>query len=309
MYPILITAYKRPNHLKNLIDSLRDIKPKKIFFACDGPKKNNENEYELVELTKKQIEFIDWGCEVHTRFSNSNKGCCKGMSEAISWFFDYVEAGIILEEDCIPHEDFISYCSELLDKYALDKRVWSISGTNFQDGKWRGENSYYFSRYFQCWGWATWKRSWEEFDIAMNSWLNLRDSEIINYIFDNKTELIYWMKLWDKLTFENIPDSWAYRFSFISIINGGLSVIPNKNLIKNIGFDKYASNTHETVEITSIEKSILPLSHPSFVIRHKDADKYVFNTRFSLFSLKKLLLLSFKRPLYYPKKIFKIIFK
>ena len=203
MYPILITAWKRPNHIKKLIDSLRPHKPKTIYFACDGPKKNNKLEEKLVELTKNQINFIDWECEIFTRFSKNNEGCCKGMSNAIIWFFDNVDAGIILEDDCIPNEDFLSFCSELLNRYEFDNRVWSICGSNFQDGKWRGESSYYFSKYFQCWGWASWKRCWEEYDINLKTWENLRKSELFKYIFDNKNEMKYWQSIWDKLLFEN----------------------------------------------------------------------------------------------------------
>ena len=96
----------------------------------------------------------------------------------------------------------------------------------------------------------------------MGSWNDLKKSDMINSIFDTNYELKYWRKVWDKLYFENKPDSWAYRFSCISLINGGLSIIPNVNLVKNIGFDVDATNTRYSVEDTSNIQGILPLSHP-----------------------------------------------
>ena len=294
--------------MRRLIDAIRPLKPNRIFFACDGPTKNNQTQKELVDITREQIKFIDWDCDLSTRFSDINYGCCRGMSNAINWFFENVDAGIILEDDCIPHEEFIPFCSDLLEKYKFDKRIWSISGTNFQAGKFRGNASYYLSRYFQCWGWATWKRAWQEYDISMGSWNDLKKSDMINSIFDTNYELKYWRKVWDKLYFENKPDSWAYRFSCISLINGGLSIIPNVNLVKNIGFDVDATNTRYSVEDTSNIQGILPLSHPKNIIRHKEADQYTFNTRFALLSPKKLIIVSLNKPFYYLKKIMRLIY-
>ena len=293
--------------MRRLIEAIRPLRPKQIFYACDGPVKDNQKQKELVYLTRLQINYVDWECDLRTRFRDINYGCCKGMSDAITWFFENVNAGIILEEDCIPHEDFIPYCNELLKKYEFDKRIWSINGTNFQDGKLRGDGSYYFSRYFQCWGWATWKRSWQEYDITMSAWKNLKKSDMINSIFDTKNELSYWMKIWNKLYFENKPDSWAYRFSFTSLINGGLSIIPNVNLVKNVGFDLDATNTRYSVEETSINQGIFPLSHPLNIVRHKEADQYTYTTRFSSLSLKKIIIISLKKPFYYLKKLIRLI--
>ena len=309
MYPILITAWKRPYHLRDLINAIRPLKPNKIFFSCDGPKKNNLEEYNLVELTKKQLEFIDWECNLKTLFSEHNQGCCNSMTRALNWFFDNVDAGIILEDDCIPHEDFLPFCNELLDKYKFDNRVWSISGTNFQDNQLRGDGSYYFSKYIQVWGWATWKRSWKEYDIEMKSWNKLKASDLVNSIFDSKKEFKHWYKLWNTLLLKNKPDAWDYRFSYSSIINRGYSIIPNRNLVRNIGFDKSATNTKINRFKTEISEGLLPISHPSFIIDHKDADKYTFITRFSSISLEKIITITRRRPLHYLRAIIRLIFR
>ena len=58
------------------------------------------------------------------------------MSRAITWFFEQVIKGIILEVDCVPHPDFFTYATTLLERYRHDTRVWCISlpGVNYVSG-------------------------------------------------------------------------------------------------------------------------------------------------------------------------------
>ena len=81
------------------------------------------------------MEEVDWDCCVHTLFREQNLGCKLAVSEAINWFFEHVEAGVILEDDCLPHPMFFPFCAELLERYRDDERVMVISGNNFQDGQ------------------------------------------------------------------------------------------------------------------------------------------------------------------------------
>ena len=179
--PILILAWRRPNHLKKVIDSLRLIKPINLYISCDGPNHLLENEVKKVDATRKVIaNAIDWECNIKKKYSDVNQGCQIGVSSAISWFFQHVEEGIILEDDCVAHVDFYYYCEQLLDRYRLDKRIWCISGSNFQKNIKRGDGSYYFSRYNHCWGWATWKRCWEKYDSNLKNWPKLKNSKLFN---------------------------------------------------------------------------------------------------------------------------------
>ena len=68
------------------------------------------------------------------------------------WFFGHVEAGIVLEDDCVPHPTFFPYCAELLQRYRNDKRIMAISGDNFQPPKREYGAPYYFSAHVHCWG-------------------------------------------------------------------------------------------------------------------------------------------------------------
>ena len=284
--PVLIIAWRRPDKVKRVISALRVVKPEKVFVACDGPRTENEKDIKLVLETRRiLIEEIDWNCSIKKRFHNTNQGCRIGVSGAINWFFEHVDQGIILEDDCMPHPDFFSFTSELLDFYKNDKRIWCISGNNFQEGKWHGDGSYYFSKYPHCWGWATWKDRWNYYKEELTKWDQLKKSKLIYSIFPNRKERNYFKKIFDKLKFENQPDSWAYRWFFICQIYSGLTILPNENLVKNIGFDEESTHTKEGLapNIKEIKKSnfnILPIKHPSFIVRSIDADEYTFKKRF-----------------------------
>ena len=77
------------------------------------------------------VAQVDWDCEVHHNYSETNLGCRQRVSSGISWVFEQVEDAIILEDDCLPHPTFFAFCAEMLECYRHDQRVSSISGNNF----------------------------------------------------------------------------------------------------------------------------------------------------------------------------------
>jgi hypothetical protein len=167
--PVLLITWRRPHTTKQVIDALRAAAPKWLYVACDGPNPERSGETEKIVATRALIkQENDWPCSIETLYSDQNQGCRLGVSRAISWFTARVEEGIILKDDCAPHPDFFPYCAELLERYQHDEWVWCVSGNNFQDGRWWGDGSYYFSHYPHCWGWASWRRCWQYFDCDMN---------------------------------------------------------------------------------------------------------------------------------------------
>jgi hypothetical protein len=165
-------AFNRPDHLQVLLQRLREIQPEKIYVAIDGPRENREHESKKVHACRDLVSTIDWPCEVQTNFQESNLGCGLGVTTAISWFFQHEERGIILEDDIIPDPSFFAYCSELLNRYELDERVFAISGCNFvpREAQTHPENPYRFSQVPHIWGWATWRRSWEQHQLDIAGW-------------------------------------------------------------------------------------------------------------------------------------------
>jgi len=279
--PLLIIAWRRPHTLRLVIEAIRPIAPSRLFVACDGPNPERPEEIVKVADTRDVIEKeINWPCKIEYLYSDANLGCRMGVSRAISWFFDHVEEGIILEDDCVPHPDFFYYCTTLLEFYRDDTRVWCISGNNFQNGLKRGDGSYYFSRYNHVWGWASWRRSWTHYDHSLLKWPSLRDSGLLSTIFDDPIERRYWFRIWDTLFSRGIPDTWDYQWMFTCLINGGLTACPCSNLIENVGFGRDATHTTGIPIDTQATEGIDAIIHPSFILRDTTADRYTFDHHF-----------------------------
>jgi hypothetical protein len=281
--PLLLIVWRRPHTLRKVIDSIRPVAPTRLFVACDGPNPERPGEAEKVSATRQVIEQeIDWPCQIERLYSNVNQGCSIGPIRAISWFFEQVEEGIILEDDCVPHPDFFHYSATLLERYRHDSRVWCISGNNFQNGQWRGDGSYYFSRFTHTWGWASWRRCWQHFDAQLTQWPALRDSGLMETIFEDPLERQYWSAIWQR-TFEKVVPItwWDYQWMFACTVNGSLTALPNRNLVSNVGFGEDGTHSFGSSPLDSIETgAIMPIFHPSFLIRDKKADTFTSKTVF-----------------------------
>lgn len=309
--PILIVSYNRPDHLRRLINALRPLSPTSLFLATDGPNPHYPNDAAKVAANRATLASeIDWPCRTHNLHFSSNQGCRVAVSRSISWFFEHVTEGIILEDDCLPNSDFFPFCSILLERYRHDLRVWAISGSNFQQGRWRGDGSYYFSRYSHCWGWATWRDRWQFYDGDLIHWPVLRDSGLLDTIFENPIERDYWSSIFERLLSHGKPDSWAYRWTLTCFMNSGLIALPNHNLVQNIGFGPNATHTFSSHNPASDTRSLSIIRNPSFVLRNIQADQFTFDNVFHVqhpsfgrrfFAKAKLIMKSFQgriKPLY-----------
>ena len=236
--PILFLIFNRPDTTRLVFEEIAKQQPSKLYIAADGPRTERVGEIELCHATRKIVDNITWPCEVKRLFREQNLGCKIAISGAINWFFDHEEEGIILEDDCLPNPDFFSYCEAMLDRYRTNDKVMHISGDNFQDGIKHGANSYYFSSYAHIWGWATWKRAWNKYSIG----LTLEEStSIIERKFKRYLERKYWKMVAAKLQSGEF-NTWDYQWAFTLWKYEGLAIIPNVNLISNIGFGE--SSTH-----------------------------------------------------------------
>jgi hypothetical protein len=280
--PVLLIAWRRPHTLRQVINAIRPVAPTRLYVACDGPNPERPGDAEKVAATRALIDHeIDWPCQIEHLYSVVNQGCRLGVSRAITWFFEQVEEGIILEDDCVPHPDFFPYCTTLLERYRHDTRVWCISGDNFQNGQWRGDGSYYFSRYNFCWGWASWRRCWQHYDADLSQWPGLRESGLQDTIFEDPQERNYWSGIWQRLLDTGKPDTWDYRWFFTCLANGGLTALPNRNLVSNVGFGEGATHTTTSKEPIGTSQIFYLWKHPSFVLRDAAADRYDFANHFA----------------------------
>jgi hypothetical protein len=279
--PVLLIIFNRPHTTQQVFDRIREVKPKRLYVASDGPRAHIPTDANRCAETRKIIEQIDWDCEVKTLFQDQNLGCGVAPATAITWLFDNEENGIILEDDCVPSKSFFWFCQEILERYKDDTRVMHIGGNNHLEGWCRDSDySYYFSNKPNAWGWATWRRAWRLFDLNIPHYPELKRKGYLSDIFLNKFEKAYRLGLLDK-TFSNIDngDVWDYQWEFTVYSNSGLCVVPEVNLVRNIGFGADATHTfnpNEKKAQLNEEEIEFPLRHPKFVIRDFESDRRNF---------------------------------
>lgn len=283
--PILLVVFNRPDTTRPVFETIRKLKPKYLFIAADGPRKNREGDAEKCRQVKEIFSDIDWPCEVKTLFHEQNLGCKKAESSAFDWFFEHVEMGIILEDDCLPDQTFFRYCTELLEKYKDNEQVMHISGNNFQKGNSRFicDESYYFSTIPNSWGWATWRRAWAKYDVNIKKWPEFKASGKLKNAFNSHGGYEYWSKVWDQYYRSEI-DSWDGQWVLACAENNGLCITPKINLVTNIGWGE--DSTHCKIENSSARVPTVavafPLKHPHEIKVNIYADKYTIREAFNV---------------------------
>ncbi|MDZ4852008.1 MAG: glycosyltransferase [Pirellulaceae bacterium] len=280
--PVLLIIYNRPDVTRQVFESIRAVRPRQLFIAADGPKTDRHGDQELCQAARSILTQIDWECDVQSLLRPKNLGCKLGVSSAIDWFFSHVESGIILEDDCVASPCFFAFCQELLEHYRNEPKVMMISGNNFQFGPQHADASYYFSIYSHIWGWATWRRAWSLYDVAMKTYSEFFESKAIQKVTDRPNEQKSWLTVFQNAS-QGMIDTWDIQWLYAHFYHGGLSVMPNVNLVSNIGFDENATHT----QIVANPLANLPrgeigkIRHPSQIIPSKSADsftrRYVFD--------------------------------
>jgi hypothetical protein len=277
--PVLFLVFNRPTTTRVVFEAIRKAKPTKLYIAADGPRYHKKGESEKCLEVRTIVLDVDWECEVHTLFREDNLGCGEGVSSAITWFFDHEPEGIILEDDCLPCPDFFTYCAELLERYRHDTRIMGIGGTNLVPDHIRKDNySYSFSNHNNIWGWATWRRAWDFYDYEMSQYKKVIKKGYLKSSFASTYESDYFHWVFER-TFLFPAITWDYQWEFVRRVNSGLTIMPKRNLISNLGFGDDATHTTNSSDPSSelsLEKLNFPLSHPESVMVNTSADRIAF---------------------------------
>ena len=279
--PVLFLVFNRIDTTKQVFNAIKKAKPPRLYIGSDGSREQKVGEAEKVKAVREYVlNSIDWDCEVKTLFREKNLGCKYAVSSAVTWFFEHEDMGIILEDDCLPSLSFFKFCEELLIRYKDDKRIWHIGGCNFQDGIKRGDADYYFSAINHIWGWASWADRWKFYDKELES---IQDSSFINNYWSGKA-----FKDWNKIFWKmknKKKDTWDHQWTFSIWKNNGIAILPNVNMISNIGFGKNATHTKDyNIKVASLiinEMDVVNMKHPLQKVRNKEADEYDYEKSFS----------------------------
>jgi hypothetical protein len=274
--PVLLLIFNRPDLTEQVIDRIRQVEPSELFIAADGPRERFPEDDELCEEAREVATQIDWDCEMHTLFRSANLGLKEAVSSAITWFFEHVEAGIILEDDCVPHHSFFPYCARLLERYQRDTRVSMISGQN-PLGTWKeNESSYHFSNFGGIWGWATWKDMWNMYEIDEEFRQLDCIWQVLESALGNNIQVVLRSR-GVKRALSGELESWDYQWFYARLLNHTLAVAPSRNLVTNIGFGESATHTTQANDRRQKSSSInFPLISPKVVFPDKVYDREWF---------------------------------
>ena len=240
--PILLVVFNRPEYTKKVFEQIRMIRPTTLFIAADGPRPDRADDEEKCAEVRRIVSNIDWPCEVHKLFREKNIGFRDCVRLAFDWFFENVEAGIILEDDGLPHPSFFRFASEMLEKYRDNDKVMMITGNNFLPDI-KMDTSYFFSRYYSIWGWASWRRAWKKYDFEMKSWAQKENKDKVKAFYSQKYMQDRTKKMFDEI-YPGPPKTWDTQWLYACLINDGFCITPSVNIVSNIGLDGVHSEGH-----------------------------------------------------------------
>lgn len=274
--PILLITFNRPDHTRRVLEAILAAQPQELYVFQDGEREGNENDMlKCAEVRQVVSELIqETEVALHTCYSDQNLGCGAGPMTGINWFFGQVEMGIVMEDDCLPHPDFFGYCEELLERYEKDEEVHFINATLY-DGRWQCEASYDFSHYMVTGAWAGWRRTWQGFDLDLNTLDAKEFRKHVLKLTDNRSEANWWYSIVKEIQLDKTKKSyWDFQMQIHLFRNSALTIHPKVNLISNIGFDGAGTHTIYSQDSRGGREvfPILPLMHPISIDVDKERD-------------------------------------
>ena len=272
--PVAMFVFKRADTTRRVFEAISKVRPAKLLLIADGPRQDREGETEACRLVREIVTSVDWHCEVFRNFSESNLGCGERMISGLNWVFSLVEEAIILEDDCLPDLSFFPFCQELLERYRGDDRIAYISGRDLVKPHIKPADSYHFSQIGCIWGWATWRSEWRRYDRYLSDWPELKRQEMLEEIFDEPKAVKFYTGIFDAMHEKRGPDTWDYQWTYTNLKNNSLAIVPNVNLITNIGFEEGATHTKRADFRFMVPASPMefPLRHPSSLIPLRSLD-------------------------------------
>ena len=288
--PILLITFNRPDHVRQVLTEILKQNPQDLYVCQDGARENNtidcakcQEVREVINELTSTYAISNKEFRLHTLYQDMNLGCGPGPAAGISWFFNQVEMGIILEDDAVPHPDFFEYATILLEKYKDDESVRAIGSMKLYDEKF-GDGSYYFSMMNRtlC-AWASWRRAWNYFDYEMKQY-SIKDlRKAMKRYGATLREIEYWQERLEEIHVDCLGgSSWDQQFWMTIWLTGGKGICPNSNLSSNIGFDQFGTHTTDSNNVGSERPTepILPLTHPSDTSVQRESDLLFHKTYF-----------------------------
>lgn len=260
--PVLLVIFNRPEGTRRMIDNLRAVAPTRVFVAADGPRPDRPDDADRCRAARAVVDEVDWPCDVRRLEHDRNLGLSRAMVAAVDWFFENVDEGVVLEDDCLVHPDFLRFAGEVLEHHRHSVEVHYVTAVNLRPRPDPELDTYSFASCGHVWGWATWARTWATFDPFLSTW-----PEHAGRFGRGATPLRRNLGRKFASAHSEGRHTWARALHFHVARQDGLVAVPPVNLVRNIGIGRDASNT------TSSRHPLarLPVGHLDFPIRHPAA--------------------------------------
>lgn len=283
LFPVLIIGFNRAEFIESLLSN-ENLKNRDVFIAIDGPRLDRDDDLIVHEKIKKIIDEKSKFDNVYTLINDKNLGCKRAEQTAMTWFFANVEAGIVLEDDVRPTDDFFEFCDKKLEEFEGDSTIWAICGhvpnqefISLEDDS----LDYFFSDTPMTYGWASWSRVWKryqyDFDLIQIFKIEVplfQSSKFRQLLFRN----IWQRRVFDEL-FHNV-NTWDYQFTVSCWSNKGRNIFPKRHSTKNVGYDEGATHTKSPPsEIKNYKASHHKLKYDD-ILKNYEIDTYYQKNKF-----------------------------
>ena len=278
--PVVLFVYNRPIVTAKVFQAIRLARPQRLFVVADGARPGRTGDEALVNETRRITEEVDWPCEVVRDYSHDNLGCGRRVSTGMNWVFRQCQEAIILEDDCVPVPTFFQFCETMLALFRDDERIMHVAGTNYASTLGPVEHTYFFSRYYAIWGWATWRRAWAHYDFTISKWPLNRSLKALDQFFGDAAHRDHHEQRFDAVR-EHGLDTWDIQWDHACIFNHGLAVVPRNNLVTNIGevghFSDGKTGSYRSILFKpAVDIDLATISHPAQVCPDPVMDRRIF---------------------------------
>jgi len=289
--PVLICGFARPDTLALVFARVREIKPSHLYLWLNCPRKERPDEVSRNQQCREVFAGVDWPCDVHRRYSDVYLDVRDSLEGAFNWFFENVEQGIILEDDCVPDPTFFRFCGELLERYKNDTRVGMIAGCDehfhVKETDYFGD-SYYFDRFSSIWGWATWRRAWKLHDPKLSYWPEFRKHFGLMEGYYRKKYAVRNRMLYTDQLHMRTAGTWDGCWATTMYKENWLCIHPVVNLMTNYGCGKSSRDSSignrrfwqkprkDPWDRRPTEPMQFPLQHPITMIPNIESEHWRF---------------------------------
>lgn len=284
--PVLLITFNRPEHTRRTIEALRIQSPSFVYVFQDGPRQGNEADEAACHSVREVVENeIDWECELHTYYSDKNRGCRDAIIFAISSVLKLHESVIVVEDDIITSPAFFSFMTKALEYYKNRKSVFSISGHSHSPNRFRVPDDYPYDvfaspRLFN-WGWGTWRDRWIQTDWSFSYYTQFMQHKYEQRAFCRGGNDLLPMLIGER---EGRSSAWDIQFAFAHFANHAVSIVPCESYTYNIGLDGSGTHCNASLDYQSTELNQNTVPKWLDVLYF---DSRILNSLYSIFSPKK----------------------